>query len=130
MLASAEWIKNAQGDEKTSKIWVVDVDADEEKPEFIEFASKNYDRQYEHTEKTVQQNIGSMFLIPPVLRGIDVGTGFGSELIQNAYQFMSSVTGNERRMLSEAFQKLLENYSVKFADYTIKPLQYVITPTV
>jgi hypothetical protein len=127
MIASAEWIKNAQGDEKTSKIWVVDIDADEEKPEFIEFTSKNYDRQYELTEKTVKENIGSMFIIPPVLRGIDVGTGFGSELIQNAYQFMNSVTGSERRILSEVFQKLLENYSVKFADYTIKPLEYIVT---
>jgi hypothetical protein len=109
---------------------VVDVDADEEKPEFIDFTAKNYDRQYELTEKTVKENIGGMFMIPPVLRGIDVGAGFGSELIQNAYQFMNSVTGNERRILSEAFQKLLELYVIKFTDFTIKPLQYIITPTV
>jgi hypothetical protein len=127
---SRRMIVNMQGDEKTAKLWVIDIDADEEKPEFIDFTAKNYDRQYELTEKTVQQNIGSMFMIPPVLRGIDVGTGFGSELIQNAYQFMNSVTGNERRMLETAFRDLLAYYIIKFVDFSIKPLEYIITPTI
>ena len=126
-IESAKMIQAMQGDEKTAKIWVVDVDADEEKPEFIDFTPKNYDRQYELTEKTVKENIGGMFIIPPVLRGIDVGTGFGSELIENAYQFMNSVTGNERTILSEAWTKLLEYYMTKFADFSIKPLQYITT---
>ena len=124
---SALMIKKWQGDENAAKILIVDIDADEEKPEIVPFVTNNYDRQYEHTEKTVKENIGSMFIIPPVLRGIDVGTGFGSELIQNAYQFMNSVTGNERRILSEAFQKLMEFYMIKFVDFSIKPLQYIET---
>lgn len=119
-----------QGDMNTSKMWVVDVDADEEKPEFIDFTAKNYDRQYELTEKTVQNNIGSMFMIPPVLRGIDVGTGFGSELIANAYNFMNSVTDNERRMLEVAFKDLLEYYMVKFVDFSVKPLTYIANDTI
>jgi hypothetical protein len=125
-IESAENIKRMQGDENASKIWVVDVDADEEKPEFIDFTAKNYDRQYEVTEKTVQQNIGSMFMIPPILRGIDVGAGFGSLLVGEAYQFMSSVTSNERRMLEVAFKDLLEFYMIKFTDYSLVPLQYVV----
>lgn len=129
-LESARMISNMQGDEKASKIWVVDVDADEEKPEFIDFTAKNYDRQYELTEKTVQQNIGSMFMIPPILRGIDVGAGFGSLLVGEAYQFMSSVTSNERRMLTEAFTKLLEFYMIKFTDFSIKPLEYIVPTTI
>lgn len=118
-------ILNMQGDMNTSKIWVVDIDSDEEKPEFIDFTAKNYDRQYELTEKTVQQNIGSMFMIPPILRGIDVGAGFGADLIENAYSFMNSVTSNERRMIEVAFKDLLINYSVQFADFTIKTIKYL-----
>ena len=118
-------ILNMQGDMNTSKIWVVDIDSDEEKPEFIDFTAKNYDRQYELTEKTVQQNIGSMFMIPPILRGIDVGAGFGADLIENAYNFMNSVTSNERRMIEVAFKDLLTFYSVQFADYKIKPIKYI-----
>lgn len=129
MEASAEAIKKMQGDENTSKIWVVDVDADEEKPEFIPFSTNNYDRSYELTEKTVQQNIGGMFRIPPVLRGIDVGSGFGSLLIGEAYQFMSAITSDERRMIEGVFQDMLQFYMVKFVDFTIKPLQYVVPTT-
>ena len=124
---SANEIKRMQGDENASKIWVVDVDADEEKPEFIDFTAKNYDRQYEVTEKTIQQNIASMFMIPPILRGIDIGAGFGADLMQNAYNFMNSITGNERAMLEVAFRDMLAFYEIKFTDFTIKPLLYVTT---
>jgi hypothetical protein len=126
---SAENIKKMQGDENASKIWVVDIDADEEKPEFIDFTAKNYDRQYEVTEKTIQENIGKMFMIPPILRGVDIGAGFGADLMNNAYDFMNSVTGNERRMLEVAFRDLLQYYAITFTDFTIAPLKY-ITPIV
>ena len=122
---SAEYIKKLQGDTNASKIWVVDVDADEEKPEFMEFKSANFDRHYEHTEKTVQENIGRMFLIPPILRGVDVGAGFGAELIKEAYNYMNSVTGNERQMIEVAFAALFEYYMVKFNSFNIRPLEYI-----
>lgn len=117
-----------QGDMNTSKIWVVDVDSDEEKPEFIDFTAKNYDRQYEVTEKTVQENIGRMFMVPPILRGVDIGAGFGADLMTNAYNFMNSVTGNERRMLEVAFRDIMTFYLIQFADFTVLPLTYVGTP--
>jgi hypothetical protein len=126
-MESATNIKKMQGDENASKIWVVDIDADEEKPEFIDFTAKNYDRQYEVTEKTVQENIGKMFMIPPILRGVDVGAGFGADLMTNAYQFMNSATGNERRMLEVAFSDLLELYTPSFQNFIISPLQYIPT---
>jgi hypothetical protein len=126
---SATMIKQMQGDENAAKIWVVDVDADEEKPEFIDFAGKNYDKQYETTEKTVQENIGKMFIIPPILRGVDVGSGFGADLMNNAYNFMNSVTANERQMIEIAFKDLLAYYAIEFTDYSIKPLTYIVPPT-
>lgn len=126
---SATMIKQMQGDENASKIWLVDVDADEEKPEFIDFNGKNYDKQYENTEKTVQENIGKMFTIPPILRGVDVGAGFGADLMNNAYNFMNSVTANERQMIEIAFKDLLAYYVVVFTDYSIKPLTYITPPT-
>ena len=125
-IESSNMIKRMQGDENALKLWVVDIDSDEEKPEIIPFDTKNLDKEYDYTEKSVQQNIGSMFLIPPVLRGIDVGAGFGSLLVGEAYQFMASVTNNERRIISEVWQILLQNYIVKFTDFTIQPLQYVV----
>jgi hypothetical protein len=43
----------------------------------------------------------------------------------NAYNFMSSVTGTERRKLKEVFVNLFEFYPVKFTDFTIAPLKYI-----
>jgi hypothetical protein len=126
-IESAKMITKMQGDENASKIWVVDVDADEEKPEFMAFTGANYDKQYELTERTVQENVGKMFKIPPILRGIDVGAGFGADLMNNAYDFMNSVTGAERRMLETVFMDLLEYYMIKFTNFVVAPLEY-ITP--
>lgn len=123
---SADMITSMQGDENTAKIWVVDIDSDEEKPEFIPFDAKNYDTAYQNTEKTVQENIGKMFKIPPILRGVDVGAGFGADLMNNAYNFMNSVTGTERRMLEEAWATMLEFYMTKFTDTSILPLEYIV----
>jgi hypothetical protein len=123
-IASADWIVKAQGDMNTSKIWVVDVDADEEKPEWIPFQVNNFDRNYELTEKTVQENIGKMFLIPPILRGVDVGSGFGADLMKNAYDVMNSTTGNERRMIESTFKDLIAYYTIKFTDFSITPIKY------
>jgi hypothetical protein len=129
---SANNIRKMQGDENALKLWVVDVDADEEIPVILPFDAKNLDKEYDYTEKSVQQNIGGMFKIPPVLRGVSatnaLGGGFGADVITNAYQFMNSVTGNERRMLSEAFQVLMEYYIIPFSNFSIAPLQYLTTP--
>lgn len=122
---SAEMIKKMQGDENASKIWVVDVDADEEKPEFIDFSAKNFDKTYELTETTVQDNIGRMFMIPPILRGVDIGAGFGADLMKNAYDFMNSATGNERRIIEVAFADLFRYYRIQFSDFSIEPIVYV-----
>jgi len=124
---SAQEIKRMQGDENTSKIWVVDVDADEEAPEFIPFDAKNYDKQYEYTEGTVQDNIGRMFMVPPILRGVDIGAGFGATLMQEAYDYMNSVTTDERNMLASVFADITKYYSVAFTDFEIEPLEYIST---
>ena len=74
--ASAEEIKRMQGDNNACKIWVVDVNKDEEKPEFVKFDGANYDKQFELTEQTVQENIGRMNMVPPILRGVDISYNF------------------------------------------------------
>lgn len=122
---SANEIRRMQGDENACKLWVVDVDADEEKPELIPFRAANLDKEYTYTEESVQENIGRMFMIPPIIRGVDIGAGFGADLMTNAYNFMNSITGGERRKLGVAFKDLLTFYPVKFADYTVKPLTYI-----
>jgi hypothetical protein len=127
--ASANEIKKWQGDEQACKMIVIDIDSDEEAPEYKPFTANNYDRQFELTEKTVQENISAMFMIPPILRGKDIGAGFGSSLVSECYDFMNSVTGNERSMLSTAFKDLLMFYQVKFTNFDINPLEYIYKAT-
>jgi len=127
MALSANEIKKMQGDMNASKIWIVDVDADEEVPQFITFDSKNFDKQYELTEQTVQDNIGRMFRIPPILRGVDTKAGFGAELMTNAYDYMNSVVGDERKKIESAFEDLFVEFPVKFTDFSILPIRYEST---
>ena len=122
---SREEIKTMQGDENACKLWVVDVDADEEIPVLIPFNTRSLDKEYTYTEESVQKNIGQMFMIPPILRGIDVSAGFGADLMKNAYDFMNSVTENERENLRTVFMDLFIHYYVQFNDTTIKPLTYI-----
>jgi len=126
---SANEIKAWQGDDQACKIIVIDIDADEEVPEYKPFIANNYDRQFELTERTVKENIAGMFKIPPVLRGVDVGNGFGSDLLINAYIFMNNICSDERRLIGEVFKILLQFYSVKFTDFSIKPAEYVPNQT-
>jgi hypothetical protein len=126
---SANEIKAWQGDDQSCKIILIDIDADEEAPEYKPFIANNYDRQFELTERTVKENIAGMFKVPPVLRGVDIGNGFGSDLLINAYTFMNNICSDERRLIGEVFKILLQFYSINFVDFSIKPAEYVPNQT-
>jgi hypothetical protein len=122
---SADEIKRIQGDENCSKMIVVDIDTDEEMPEFKPFETKNYDGQFKDTETTCQENIARQLKVSPLLRGLDVGTGFGGDRMKIEYEIMSSRLGKRRRKISEAFKKMFEFYPTEFTDFEIKPLEYI-----
>jgi len=124
---SADEIKRIQGDENCSKLIVADIDSDEEMPEFKPFETKNYDGQFKDTETTVQENIARHLKITPLLRGNDVGTGFGSDRMKIEYEVMSSRLGKRRRKISEAFKKIFEFFPTEFTNFDIKPLEYITT---
>lgn len=117
-------ILRMQGDENTAKIWVIDIDTDEEKPEFTAFEGKNFDKQFDYTEKSVKLNIGEISMIPPILRGIDVGAGFGADKMRESYDFMNSVVDEERRSLQVVFLDILTYSSIPFTTTDILPLEY------
>jgi len=124
---SAEEIKRIQGDENCSKMIVADIDSDEEKPEFVPFETKNYDGQFKDTETTIQENIARHLKITPLLRGNDIGTGFGSDRMKIEYEVMSSRLGKRRRKISEAFKTMFEFFPTEFNTFEIKPLEYITT---
>lgn len=117
--------KEFQGDEKACKIIYVQVSNDEEKPEFVSFASNNYDKDFTETRKAVKSSIGEVFNQPPILRGEDVGGNFGADLVTNAYDYYNSVIESERLDIERTFTQIFKywweptNYS-----FEIEPLSY------
>lgn len=122
---SANEIKKIQGDENSSKLIVIDIDSEEEMPEIKPFETANFDKRFELTEKTIQENIARHMKVPPLLRGSDVGTGFGSERMKVEYEVMNSHLGKRRRKISAAFKRVFEYFPVQFNDFDIKPLEYI-----
>ena len=116
----------AQGDKNTSKIMVINVGFAEEKPEFIPFNTKNFDKEFDFTEKSTTTSIGGIFTQPPILRCEDVGAGFGADAIINAYNIYNATLEPERIELSENFKELLNKFegAENFTDFSIVPLTY------
>jgi hypothetical protein len=117
----------AQTDEKACKIIKVEIEDEVEKPEFVPFETKNYDKEFSYTEKSIQQNIGRRFNQPPILRAEDVGGNFGAELITNAYNYYNSITETERLNIERVFAEIFSRYSAKInlsGNYSIIPLKY------
>lgn len=118
-------LKEFQGDEQACKIMYVQIETDEEKPEFVSFKGENYDKEFTVTNQTVEQKIGKAFNQPPILRAENVGANFGADLMKNAYDFYNSVTENERMVLERVFSELLKFwFEPVTAEFVILPLSY------
>lgn len=118
-----------QTDENACKLVLVEVDSEEEIPEFKPFDTNSYDKEFDYSEKSVQQNIGRAFNQPPILRAEDVGGNFGAELITNAYSYYNTITETERLVLEQVFQAIYRNHanvgSINSTDdYSINPLVF------
>ena len=115
-----------QGDENTSQLWYTQVRNKEQIPSFIPFTGTNYDKSFTATQAAVPENIGQAFKQPPILRAVNVGAGFGADLMTNAYKFYNSVTTRERQQLSEGFELLFAYWWAPLTepDFTIQPLTY------
>lgn len=119
-----------QGDESACKMLYVQIESDEEKPEFVSFKGTNYDKEFNVTLGSAQDNIGKVFSQPPILRAEDVGANFGADLMKNAYDFYNSVTQNERLILERIFKELFSYWHEPITtDFSILPLTYEVDTT-
>ena len=116
-----------QGDEEAGKLIYVQVKSKEEVPQFVKFDSDNFDKNFDTTTNKTKDKIGRAFTQPPILRAEDVGANFGSDLMENAYNFYNSITENERTILSDTFKYLFQFWYVNVvANYTISSLTYLV----
>ena len=115
-----EKLTEARGDENSSNIMVFEIDKDEDMPQMLTMQSKNYDKEFTVTLETCEKKIYSVFNQEVFYRIRQGSVGFSADIMREAYEYYSSVTGSERRMIERAFNKLF-NYTKNF---TIQPLVY------
>jgi hypothetical protein len=122
----ADEVAKWQGDERAAKMIVVDVDFEEETPSFVPFSIQNFDRMFDSTSEYVEQKIGKLFMQPPILRGVDVGAGFGADLMKHAFDFYNSIVESDRKIVEETLGSVIKLMPVKFSDYSLEPLKLYI----
>lgn len=119
-----ETAQSFQGDENALKMLVVEVESDEEKPDFTPFPVQNLDKMFEFSTKTAEEKIAKFFQIPPELRGVDTGSGFSPDRIVNAYDYYNSITESERTEMEEWYAQLFVKTGYTFK---IEPKKYVFS---
>lgn len=123
-----EVIKQMQGDTNASKILEVQIESEEEKPEFVEMNSKNYDKEFSVTDASVVERIYSAFGQEPWYC-IRIGkVGFSGDILRDAFDYYNSIVSKQQRMIERVFDRVF-SYWFEVAntsgDYSVKPLIYV-----
>lgn len=128
-----EVITQMQGDTNVSKILEVQIENEDEKPEFIEMQSKNYDKEFSVTDSSVVERIYSAFGQEPWYC-IRIGRiGFSGDILRDAFDYYNSIVTKQQRMIERVFDRIFAFwYEVanNSGDYSVKPLIYVNNATV
>jgi hypothetical protein len=103
-------LKQWQGSKNACKIGYIQVPTKEDVPQFIKMSGVNYDKEYTVSRDAVKDSIGRAFNQPPILRSENVGSGFGAEILEQAYNYYNSVTEHERLTLERVFVKLFKHW--------------------
>lgn len=122
-----------QGDANCCSIMDITLNADDDKPEFINVEGTNYDAKFTCTEQSIVERIYSAFGQEPWYC-IRVGKlGFSGTVLAEAYEYYNSLVNKERRAISRALKRIFDKwYEVANPsnDYEIEPLPYVSNQSV
>ncbi|MDR2087116.1 MAG: hypothetical protein LBP72_08065 [Dysgonamonadaceae bacterium] len=127
----ADSINKAQGDINTGKVMHIEIEHDEEMPKFERIQSANYDKEFTVTTETASQKIYAAFNQEIWNRIMKGSIGFSSEILRDAYEYYSTVTSKERRMIERAFNSIFKHWyaAINTSDFTIQPLVFVPSET-
>lgn len=127
-MIDAEDLRKFQGDENGNKIMLLELENGEDKPEILEFPTKNFDKDFENTENSVVERIYAQFH-QELFYSIRIGKlGFSGSVMRDAYEYYAGEVTNEQRFIERAFSRLLalhENEIFHNADTQIQPLRYI-----
>ena len=130
-MISDDDLKQFQGDEKTGKILYVELENDEDKPEVVEFPSKNFDKEFSVTEESVVERIYAQFH-QELFYAIRMGKlGFSGTVMQDAYEYYAGEVTHEQRFIERVFGRLFDYWheAMPSTDFSIAPLRYVNSAT-
>jgi hypothetical protein len=125
-------ISNLQGDLESNKVVHFEIEQDEEKPEFVKFQGNNYDKEFTVTTTTASQKIYAAFNQEIWFRMSSGSFGFSSGIMNDAYEYYSTVTSKERRMIERAFDKILKHWIEVINpsnNFTVQPLKFISSET-
>ena len=126
-------IKQLQGDTNASKILEVQIESDEERPEFVELNAKNYDKEFSVTDASVVERIYSAFGQEPWYC-IRIGkVGFSGDILCDAFDYYNSLVTKQQRMIERVFTRIFDNWhevANTSGDYSVKPLIFVGNATI
>lgn len=124
----SDTIIQLQGDTNAGKLLEVTLEADEDRPEFVDLSSKNYDKEFMVTDSSVVERIYSAFGQEPWYC-IRIGKlGFSGDILEDAFEYYNSIVSRQQRMIERAFMKIFEHWfeiANPTNDFSVQPLKYV-----
>ena len=124
----SETIKQLQGDTNAGKLLEVTLNSDEDKPEFIDLNSKNYDKEFTVTDASVVERIYSAFGQEPWYCIRSGKLGFSGDILEDAFEYYNSIVSRQQRLIERAFMKIFEHWfevANHSNDFSVQPLKYV-----
>jgi hypothetical protein len=105
----------------------LELENTDDKPEIVEFPSKNYDKDFNITDESVIERIYSQFH-QELFHAIRIGKlGFSGQVMTEAYEYYAGEVTNEQRFIERAFDLLFTHWFEPVATSTIQPLRYITT---
>ena len=107
----ADQIEQLQGDTNACKIGVCVGETDEDKPELISFAPRNFDKEFTVTTNTVVANIYAAFNQEMFCRLRSGSIGFSGTLANDVKREYCEQVAKQQRMLSRAYRDILSHWT-------------------
>lgn len=113
-----EEFEKLQGDTNSLKIMQVEIETDEDKPEFVPFKTNNYDKEFTATTKAVTDNIYAALNQETFGRLRSGNIGFTGDLANDVKREYCEQVAKQQRMLSRAYQAIFSHWEPNTIPYT------------
>ena len=127
-MIGADDLRDFQGDEKSGKIMLVELENDEDKPEVVAFPMRNFDKEFTTTETSVVERIYAQYH-QELFYAIRIGKlGFSGQVMRDAYEYYAGEVTNEQRFVERAFKAILKVWKdkeLRNVDCVLQPLKYI-----